>query len=201
MKKTFIVTLSLLVLALNLVWASDETRPFSKGAMFLTGQFGLNTMVRTADRFADPFDTMPFPFGAGFEVMLTDNVGIGGTMMYDQWSDYLGMYGGKWTFRLFRPSFDCAYHFGPEKTRGLDFFAGAQLGYTFVSVSNMLGNSYDGSLKSEPHLAPFVAVHLNFWPNSRGFLGRLSVTIKAAYSVTGRFSGFYGATGLTYRLK
>jgi hypothetical protein len=201
MKKTFIVTLSLLVLALNLVWAFDETRPFSKGAMFLTGQVGLNTMLRTADRFADPFEKMPFPFGAGFEVMLTDHIGVGGTVMYDQWSDYLGMYGGKWTFRLFRPSFDCAYHFGPEKTRGLDFFAGAQLGYTVVSVSNMLGNTYDGSLKSEAHLAPFIGINLNFWPNSRGFLGRLSVTIKTAYSVTGRFSGFYGATGLTYRLR
>jgi hypothetical protein len=201
MRKTFFAALSLLVFALNPVQATEEIWPSSKGAMFLTGQVGLNTMVRTADRFADPFDTMLFPFGAGFEAMLTDNLGVGGTMMYDQWSDYLGMYGGKWTFRLFRPSFDLAYHFAPEKIRGLDFFGGVQLGYTFVSVSNMLGNSYDGSLKSEAHLAPFVGMNLNFWPNSRGFLGRLSVTFKASYSVTGRFSGFYGATGLTYRLK
>jgi hypothetical protein len=201
MKKAILVALSFLVFALNPVRASEETRPFSKGSMFLTGQAGFNTMVRTADRFADPFETMPFPLGAGFEVMLTDHIGVGGTVMYDQWSDYLGMFGGKWTFRLIRPSFDFAYHFSPERSRGLDFFGGAQLGYNFVAVSNMLGSSYDGSLRSEAHLAPFIWVHLNFWPNSQGFLGRLSVTFKGAYSVTGRFSGFYGATGLTYRLK
>ncbi|MDH4272906.1 MAG: hypothetical protein OEW18_13120 [Candidatus Aminicenantes bacterium] len=201
MKKTLLIALSFLVFASNPVRASEETRPFPKGSMFLSGLFGLNTMVRTADRFADPFDTLPFPLGAGFEVMLTDNIGVGGTLMYDQWSDYLGMFGGKWTFRLFKPSFDFAYHFGTERFRGLDFFAGANLGYSFVSVSNMLGNNYDGSLESEAHVAPFVGVNLNFWPNSRSFLGRLSVTFKAAYSVTGRFSGFYGATGLTYRLR
>lgn len=169
--------------------------------MSLTGQFGLNTMVRTADPFAEPFDTMPFPFGASFELMLTDHIGLGGTIMYDQWSDYLGMFGGKWTFRLFRPSIDWAYHFGPGKMRGLDIFAGAQLGYTFVAVSNMIGNNYDGRLKSEVHLAPFIGAHLNLWPNNRGVLGRLSVTFKAAYSATGHFSDVYGMAGLTYRLK
>jgi hypothetical protein len=201
MKRTLIISLSLLSLSLNPVWAADGTRLFSRGSMFLTGQAGLNTMVRTADPFAEPFEKMPFPLGIGFELMLTDHIGVGGTLMYDQWSDYLGMFGGKWTFRLFRPSFDCAYHFGAGKMRGLDFFAGAQIGYTIVSVSNMLGNRYDGSLKSEAHLAPVIGLNLNFWPNNRGFLGRLSVTFKAAYSVTGRYSGFYGATGLTYRLR
>jgi hypothetical protein len=201
MKKTILVALSLLGFALNPVRASEETRLFPKGSMSLTGQVGLNTMVKTADQFADPFDAMPFPLGAGFEAMLTDNIGVGSTLMYDQWSDYLGMFGGKWTFRLFRPSFDCVYHFNPLEIRGLDFFGGAQLGYTFVAVSNMLGNAYDGSLKSEAHLAPFVGVNLNFWPNSLGLLGKLSLTFKAAYAVTGRFSGFYGMTGLTYRLK
>lgn len=200
MRKISIVVLSLLVLALNPVWGIDGKRPYPKGSMFLTGQFGLNTMIRTADRFAEPFEKLPFPLGVGLEVMLTPKIGVGGTVMYDQWSDYLGMFGGKWTFRLFRPSFDLAYHFGTER-RSLDFFAGAQLGYTFVAVSNMLGNNYDGNLKSEAHLAPFIGVNLNFWPNNRGFLGRLSVTFRAAYSLTGRFSDVYGMAGLTYRLK
>lgn len=200
MKKAILVSLGFLVFALSPIRASEETRPLPKGSMFLTGQVGLNTMVRTADLLADPFDAMPFPFGAGIEFMLTDSIGVGGTLMYDQWSDYLGMYGGKWTFRLFKPSFDFAYHFGPAKISGLDLFAGANLGYSFVSVSNMLGNSYDGSLKSETHLAPFVGINLHFRRNSAGFLGRISVTLKAAWSVTGRFSGVYGMAGLTYRL-
>jgi hypothetical protein len=200
MQKAMFITLGLLVLALNPVCASEDAGQFAKGSIFLTGQIGLNTMVRTADPFAEPFDAMPFPLGASFEVMLTDAIGVGGTVMYDQWSDYLGMFGGKWTFRLFKPSFDMAYHFRALNIRGLDLFAGANLGYSFVAVSNMLGNTYGGSLKNEPHLAPFIGINLHFWPNSPGFLGRLSVTFKAAWSVTGHFSGVYGLAGPTFRL-
>jgi hypothetical protein len=201
MKQTIPIALFILVFVLNPVCVSGEAGQLGKGSISLTAQVGLNTMVRTADRFAEPFETMPVPLGACFEVMLTDNIGIGGTIMYDRWSDYLGMFGGKWTFRLFRPSFDIAYHFRTQKIGGLDFFTGANLGYNFVSVSNMLGSTYQGSLKSEPHLAPFVGIDLNFWRNSIGFLGRLSVTFKAAWSVTGHFSDVYGTAGLTYRFK
>jgi hypothetical protein len=201
MKKTILASLSSLILALNPVYASRGSGLFSKGSMFLSCQFGLNTMVRTADPFAEPFDTMPFPLGAGLEAMLSDNIGVGGTVMYDQWSDYLGMFGGKWTFRLFRPSLDVVYHFKTEKIRDLDFLAGASLGWSFVSVSNILGNTYDGNLKNEACLAPFMGVNLRFWPDSPGFLGRLSLAFKAAWSVTGHFSGVYGTAGLIYRLK
>lgn len=201
MKKTVLVALGFFAWALNPAWASDGTRPFPRGSMLITGQFFLNTMVRTADPLAEPFAAMPFPLGASFEFMLTDHIGLGGTAMYDQWSDYLGMFGGKWTFRLLRPSFDGAYHFSPGMMRGLGLFAGMQLGYTFVAVSNALGNTYDGNLKGEAHLAPFAGVNLNFWPYRPGFLGRLSVTFRAAYSVTGHFSDVYGMAGLTYRFK
>jgi hypothetical protein len=201
MKKTFLIVASLLVLSLNCVWAADAARLLSKHSTFLTAQVGLNTLVRTADPFAEPFNTLPFPFGAGLEVMVTGHLGVGGTLMYDQWSDYLGMLGGKWTFRLFRPSLDCAYHLAKQTDRGLDLFMGAQLGYTFISINNNLGNDYDGSLGGAVHLAPFVGLRLDPWPNSGGVLGRLSVIFRAAYSLTGRFSGVYGMGGLTCRLK
>jgi hypothetical protein len=195
------IAMSILVFAWNPVSASGETGQLGKGSISLAAQIGLNTMVRTADRFAEPFDAMPVPLGACFEIMLTDNIGIGGTIMYDRWSDYLGMFGGKWTFRLFRPSFDVAYHIGTQKTRGLGFFAGANLGYSFISVSNMLGSTYEGNLKSELYLAPFAGINIHFGRDSAGFPGRLAVTFKAAWSVTGQFSGVYGVAGLTYRLK
>jgi len=50
-------------------------------------------------------------------------------------------------------------------------------------------------------LAPFAGINFHFWRSLPGFLGSLSVTLKAAYSVTGRFSGVDGTAGLTYRLK
>jgi hypothetical protein len=200
MKLTIPIVIIILVFAWPPVFAAAEAGEGAKGSISLTAQVGLNTMVRIADRFAEPFDTMPFPLGAGLEVLLTDNIGIGGTVMYDQWSDYLGMFGGKWSFRLFRPTFDIAYHFRTSEIRSLGFFAGAELGYNFVSVSNMLGNVYEGNLKSEPHLAPFAGINIHFRRDSAGFLGRLAVTFKAAWSVTGRFAGVYGLAGLTLRI-
>ncbi len=201
MKLTFPIVIFVLAFAWNPVFAAAEDGEEVKGSVCLTAQVGLNTMVRTADRFAEPFDTMPVPLGAGFEVRLTDNIGIGGTVMYDQWSDYLGMFGGKWTFRLFRPTFDIAYHFRRRGIQSLGFFVGAELGYNLVSVSNMLGNIYEGNLKSEPHMAPFAGINFYFRRDNVSFLGRLAVTFKAAWSVTGRFSDVYAMAGLTYRLK
>jgi hypothetical protein len=201
MKKLILMPLAVLAFSLIVNSASGETRNYSKGSMCMTIQAGLNSMVRTADRFADPFRAMPFPLGAGFEVMMSDNLGIGGTIMCDKWSDYLGMFGGKWTFRLFKPSFDISYHFRAKKIAGMDFVAGAGLGYSLISVNNELGNQYKGGLKSEPHLAPFLGTNLYFWEDRPGFLGRLAVTLKAVWSVTGRFSGVYGSIGITYRMK
>lgn len=201
MKKTIYLALYLLVFALSSASASEGDKPFSRGSIYITGQIGLNTLVRTTDSLADPFNTMPFPVGGGFEFLLTDNIGLGGSVMYDKSCDYLGIFGGTWTFRIFKPALDIAYHFRAEKIGGLDFFTGASLGYSLVSVSNNLGNDYQGKLKSEPHVAPFIGLNLRFWRNSSGFLGRLLVTFRASWSVTGYFSDVYGTVGLSYRLR
>ena len=160
MKKIHRMALCVLVLALSPAFASGKEKPFSKGSVWISGQAGLNTLVRPADDFADPFDAMPFPVGAGFEFFLTDNIGIGGSIMYDKWSDYLGIYGGTWTFRLFKPALDIVYHFRTEKMGVLNLFTGASLGYSLVSVGNDLGNVYQGRMKSEPHVAPFIGIKL-----------------------------------------
>jgi len=199
MKKTFLVALAL-VLAWDPVPAVSGAVKFPKGSMVVAGQIGLNTYVRTADPWADPFQAMPFPVGGSFEFFVSDHLGIGGTVMFDQWSDYLGMFGGKYTFRLFKPSFDVAYHFRPGKMDGLDLFAGTSLGYSLLSVGNELGNVYKGNLRNEPHLAPFLGTHLHFWENLSGFLGRLMLTLKVTWSVTGNFSGVYGTAGIAYRI-
>lgn len=198
MKKTILSASVVLVLALSPASIPGEGNRPSQGSIYLTGQIGLNTYVRTADPYADPFDAQRLPWGASFELRLTDHLGLGGTVMYDRWSDYLGMFGGKWSFRLFKPSLDIAYHLNTEKLDGLDLFAGANLGYSILSVGNELGNTYTGRLKSEPHLAPVLGAHLNFWKNAPGFLGRLSLTMKVHWSVGGQFSGVYGTIGLTY---
>jgi hypothetical protein len=60
----------------------------------------------------------------------------------------------------------------------LNLFTGASLGYSILSVSNELGSDYMGELKSEPHFAPFLGLHLYFWENLPGFFNNLLVTSK-----------------------
>jgi hypothetical protein len=170
---------------------------FSKGSMYVTGQIGINSCAATDD----PFNTTPFPLGASCEIALTNHIGIGSTVILDRWSDYLGMFGGKWTFWVFKPSLDITYHFSVQKMKRLGLFTGASFGYSLLSVSNELGNDYEGKLQSESYLAPFLGAHLYFWENRSGFLSNLLATFKVYWSVTGDFSGVYGAVGITYRIK
>ena len=111
------------------------------------------------------------------------------------------MFGGKWTFRVFKPSLDITYHFNVNKMKGLNLFTGASLGYSILSVSNELGSEYTGELKSEPHFAPFLGLHLYFWENLPGFFNNLFVTSKVYWSVAGDFSGVSGTIGITYKIK
>lgn len=194
---TLISVLVFFVFALNPVSASSRVKKFSKGSLFVTGQIGIHSYIETAD----PFNSIPFPIGTSFEFFISDNIGIGSTVMYDKWCDYLGCFCGKFTFRVIKPSLDLTYHFKTEKIEGLDFFTGANLGYSIFSVSNELGNDYMGDLQSELNLAPFLGTYLYFWENLSDFFGRLLVTLRVYWSVTGNFSGVYGAIGITYKIK
>ncbi len=175
--------------------ASDGGK-FAKGSMYAAGQIGFNSYVATDD----PFDALPFPMGANYEYLIADNVGIGASLMFDRWNDYLGMFGGQYAFWVFKPSLDIAYHIGINQIKGLNLFVGANLGYCLLSVSNELGNPYDGELKSEPYMAPFLGTHFYFWEGS-SFLNRFLVTLKVYWSAAGDFSGVYGTIGITYRIK
>jgi hypothetical protein len=202
MKKSGFISMTVLILALtalalNPASVSGQSNKFSKGSMFITGQIGTNSYVITDES----FNSLPFPVGVSYEFCISDNIGIGGTMMYDKWSDYLGMFGGKFTFHVFKPSLDLTYHFNIESVEGFNLFSGLNLGYSLLSVTNNLGNQYIGDLKSEPYIAPFLGAHLYFWENVSGFLNNVLITLKIYWSVTGDFSGVHGAVGITYQIK
>jgi len=204
MKKAVLLLIVIFVLAFSAFALNKDDieeektgKKFAKGSMYVTGQIGIDSYVATDE----PFNALPFPFGASYEFALTDNIGIGGTVMFDKWSDYLGIWGGKWTFRVFKPSLDITYHFNVNEMKGLNLFTGVSLGYSILSVSNELGSDYEGELKSEPHFAPFLGLHLYFWESLPGFFKNLLITSKVYWSVTGDFSGVTGAVGITYRIK
>ena len=202
MKKSVLVLILIfifvfLVLNLSSASAAIQSDKFSRGAMYATGQIGLKSYVATAE----PFDSFPFPIGGSFVFFISDNLGLGTTILYEKWCDYLGCFCGKFTFHIIKPSIDLSYHFDLPAIKGMSLFAGANLGYSILSVSNELGNDYIGDLKSEPHIAPFLGTHLYFWENSSGFLSRVLLTLNVSWSVIGDFSGIYGAVGITYLIR
>ena len=177
--------------------AAIQQDKFSERSMYVTGKIGLNSYVHTDE----PFDSFPFPVGGSFVFLLSDDLGLGTTIMYEKWCDYLGCFCGKFTFHIIRPSLDLTYHLDIPDAKGVNLFVGANLGYSILSVTNELGNDYQGDLKSEPHVAPFLGLHLYFWENSSGFLSRILLTLKVSWSVTGDFSGVYGAAGITWMIR
>jgi len=179
----------LLVLFLISSPALSGEKKFSKDSHYLTGQIG----IQSYDATSEPFNRM-LPFYASYEVGITDNLGIGGTAIFYKWSDYLGMFGGKFTFHVFKPSLDVAYHFDFEKMEIFNLFAGASFGYSVLSVSNELGNAYEGDLAGELHIAPFLGTRIHV---SDG----ISACLKIFWSVAGNFSGVSLATGITFRIK
>ena len=200
MKRAIILIVVLFIIIFSIqqtVYAAieDSVKKFPKGSLCLIGQMGINSYATTDD----PFDARPFPMGAGFEAYIADNVAIGSMFMYDRWSDYLGIYGGKWTLSLYKPSLYLTYIF--KEVKGLSFFTGANLGYNNFSVSNELGNDYEGDLKSGLFFAPYLGTHLYFWENLSGFLNRISVTLIVNWSVVDDFTNIYGTVGITYRFK
>ncbi|MFC2156573.1 hypothetical protein ACFLT9_01920 [Acidobacteriota bacterium] len=179
---------------------SSSTSPahkFAKGSVFLTGQIGMASFVATDE----PVERMPFPLEGGIEFMMSDHLGFGGSVMFERWSDYLGLFGGKYNFSILRPALDLTYHFLSGDLKGLDLFARTSLGYSLLSVSNELGNDYDGTLKSEPHLSLNLGTHLFFWEGVSAFFDRLLVTVNVGWSVFGEYSGFCGSVGLTIKIK
>ena len=200
MKKTVLFLVPILVFFMPVLTFGQNDYPeakYFKGSMFFTVQIGFSSFAATVQ----PFDTLPFPVGASFEFFIADRIALGGTVMYEKWSDNLGLFSGKYTFHLFKPSFDVTYHLGMRRLRSLDLFVGANLGYSLLYVSNELDNDYPGNLKNEPHIAPFLGTNFNFWENGSGFLNNIQFNLKVGWSLTGKFFGLFSTIGITFRVR
>jgi hypothetical protein len=134
---------------------------FKKGEMYLTPQIGLNSYA--------------VPFGANFEYAMTENIGIGGTVMMWIWSQGT----------IIMPSVDGAYHFTRLDVDKLDLFAGASLGFAIFSAKG----GYSGS--SGLYLSPFVAGR--YW-----FSEKMAVSLRLNFSVIGDWTGVGGLLGVTF---
>ena len=190
--RIYLSVLMIISAALLAFPAMDESGQ-GEPEFYLFAHIGLGSYAVTET----PQEKLPFPVEAGFEYMVTNRFGIGGFITYDRWKDILGMYGGRYIFHMVRPSLDVLYHLTP-RTGLVDVFSGARLGYTFVSVSNELGNPYMGSLNSEIYIGPFLGARLRILKPGSSPLKRIDLDFRLSWSVFGDFSGLNGSAGLTF---
>jgi len=176
--KRNLIMIALLTLAL---FATAAEPYFTKGTQVVTPQVGLNSYA--------------IPVGVSFEYGVTENIGIAGSLMFQTWSEDLGLW-GKISETIITPSVEGAYHFTDLDVDKLDVFAGLALGYSIYSYKwkdNDWGDWGDSG-SSGLYLTPFAA--------ARYYFGRkTAVMLKIYYSPLGDFSGLGFLAGVSFKLK
>lgn len=173
------IIIGMLMLMMVSVSGFAGAKEFSEGMWFLTPQIALYKYAPN--------------FGASLEYALTENIGIGGTLMMAFWSDSGA--GWKASESLITPSFDGYYHFTKIEARKLDVFAGASLGYSIYSWNwNATGNKWSGAGASELFLSPFAGLRYYFTDKIAGYF-------NLHFNLIGDWSGVGAVIGATFRLK
>ncbi len=156
--------------------ASASTKEFSAGHFYLTPQLGYATWGGS------------IPFGINAEYALTENIGIGGTVMAQFWGST------QWSESWITLSAEADYHFLKIPVDKLDLFAGAALGYGIYSV-NYKGLISTGATGSNGLiLEPILGGRYYFSP-------KMAVSLRLTLPFIGSFKGFGGAIGVTFVLK
>ena len=139
---------------------------FNKGEKYLTPQIGINSYA--------------IPFGANFEYAITENIGVGGTVMLWLWSD------SGFSQSIILPSVDAAYHFTMLEVDKLDLFAGVGMGFAIY-------NSDFGTGSSGIYISPFAAGR--YW-----FSKKMGVSLRLNVGIIGDWGGVGGLLGVVFRI-
>lgn len=168
-------SLAIVILVLFLVSSMTAgEKEFQKGSWYLSPQIALYSYALN--------------FGANLEVAITENIGVGGTVMLAFWGD-------DWfSYTLITPSVEALYHFTKIKANKLDLFAGAAAGYSIYNYSDKNGGAGGGTGASGIFLTPVGGARYWFKPN-------LAAYAKLQFSLIGDFSGIGGVVGVTFVVK
>lgn len=177
MKKRLLI--GLVVVCLFSVYGFSGTAEFSKGSIFITPQVALYSYAPN--------------FGVSLEYGMTENIGIGASVMLAFWSEDLII--AKYSQTLITPSVEGYYHFTTIDVPKLDLYAGLSLGFSIFSYSVDVGiGDWAGAGSSGLFLSPFVG--------GRYFLTKkLAINLKFIYSAIGDWGGAGGVIGLTIRTR
>jgi len=177
MKKSLFLFFFIFIFATSLLVSES----FNKRSEYLTPQIGLNSDA--------------VPIGINYEYGISDNIGIGATLMLQYWnSRYSGQY--EFSSFLITPSFEAAYHFTKLDIKKLDLFAGGNLGFSLYSSKwedKWSGSANVKTGSSGFFLSPFIAGRYYFNSDK-------AICLKIYYSVIGDWSGMGYILGLTFNL-
>jgi hypothetical protein len=128
---------------------------FNKGVLYVTPQIGFNSWA--------------IPFGANVEYAMTENIGVGGTVMAWFWSGE----------GLIIPSAEAAYHFTMLDVPKLDLSAGGGIGF---AVSTGGGTSA---------IYPFVLINGRYF-----FQPKMAINLRfnMSFGTWGTAGGLFGVT-------
>lgn len=179
------------------LFAGTDSAESVKNSCSLFAQIGLNRYTATED----PFDRFPNS-GLGVEFGLGNHFALGSSVFYSKWSDYLGRYGGKYSFQVVKPALDLIYHFTSlnKSEKKVDFFSGASLAYNFIRIENVLNNEYDGDLSSHLGISPFIGSHFYLFGKAPGVFKKIAIFMKLYWTLNGDFSGLYGMAGISLKI-
>jgi len=174
MKRRLLVTV--LALAVLAGTAAAGTKEFWKGGIYVTPQIGLNSWGGG------------LPFGAAVEYAITENIGVGGSVMLNMWNEEY------WSSTLINFNADVAYHFTNINAEKFDLYAGGGLGYSVYSYKYKSGyEDWEGVGSSGIYIPVFVGARYYFNP-------KMAVSLRLVGSLTGHWSGFGGLLGVTFVL-
>ena len=155
--------------------ASASSKEFSMGKFYLTPQVGFGSWGGS------------IPFGVNAEYALTENIGIGGTVMAQFWSEAFG------SASYIMLSAEANYHFIKLAADKLDLYVGAGLGYGLISWSYGAGYSSGGGT-SGLILEPILGGRYYISP-------KMAISLRLVGSVVGGYTGFGATAGVTFNLK
>jgi len=192
MKKKF-VFFAVFVLIINFYVLGNQEK--SSTPVFFSSQIDLFDYASTDA----PFDVSPH-FGFGLDIRLTKKFSLGGYIFYSKWSDYLGMYCGKFNFKVIRPSLELSYSLPVVNKKTFHLLGGVGLSYNFIDIKNELGNECPLELENHFSISPFAGYYLYLIDKKSGLIKSSSISMRLftkCYAIlNGDFSGIQLMFGL-----
>ena len=182
MKKLLLVLTIIFCISSMVSFAGDEK--FGKSSMLVSPMFGINKYA--------------IPFGASVEYGISDNIGIGATLMIQSWSDQPDppRSGVAFNMTLITPSIQVLYHTDGIGIENIDLYTGFNIGYSIFSFSLKDDQGVIDSAVGSSGL------HFSSLAGIRYYLSSgMALTATVKYSAIGSWKGVNTLVGVSFKLK